>query len=70
MQEGTERQLAGAPYPAPLLRAMLNAAEDAAAISDGLKAFEYLSETLDHASARVDVARDRTEPRNRVHAVQ
>ena len=55
LQEGTERQLAGAPYPAPLLRAMLNAAEDAAAISDGLKAFEYLSETLDHAERHVSM---------------
>jgi tetratricopeptide (TPR) repeat protein len=38
-----------APYPAPLLSAMLNAAEDAAAISDGAKAFEHFSHALAHA---------------------
>src|SRR5262249_7885945 len=47
-----------APYPEPLLSALLSAAGDAAAISEGDKAFDYLSQALDHAQRHLTQLRD------------
>lgn len=56
--EDTNRQADVAPYPAPLLRAMVNAASDALAISDGVKAFDNLGQAFDHAERHLALLRE------------
>jgi tetratricopeptide (TPR) repeat protein len=47
-----------APYPAPLLGAMINAADEAMEISDGVKAFDFLGQAFDHSERHLALLRE------------
>lgn len=56
-REGVNETTSAAPLPADILSAMINAAEEATKIADGVKAYEYLSQTLDDSERYLALAR-------------